>query len=479
MAQDNTIYDIAIIGGGPAGYVGAIRAGQLGLKVACIERDRLGGICNNWGCIPTKTLLASAEFYARLKHEAGDWGINVGEISHDWSKVIARSRKVADAGDRGIAMLFKKNKVAHIQGHARIVSGADKTGQCKIEVHDKPDHVAQTIEAKHIIIATGAGARSLPGAEFDGEKIIGYREAMTLPEQPKELLIVGAGAIGMEFAYFYNAFGTKVTVIEMLDRLLPIEDHEVSAAIEKSFKKQGVTIRTGHKTLAVRKTEQGVELDIAPSDDEKKVETLKGDKVLIAIGVQGKYDGLFGDGVQVELFKQHIKVDKRTYATNVKGLFAVGDVIGPPWLAHVASEEAIVCVERIAGHHADDIDYSAIPGCTYCLPQVASLGLTEQACKEKGLDFKVGKFPFMASGKARALGNTEGFVKLISDAKTGELLGAHLIGEHVTELLAEMGLAKRLEATTDEIIATMHAHPTLSEALHEAALGTQGRMIHF
>ncbi len=479
MPQDNTLYDIAIIGGGPAGYVGAIRAGQLGLKVACIERDRLGGVCNNWGCIPTKTLVASAEFYARLKHDAADWGINVSEISHDWAKVIARSRKVADAGDRGIAALFKKNKVTHIQGHARILNGADNHGKCRIEIHDKPDHVAQTIEAKNIIIATGAKARALPGAEFDGEKIIGSREAMSLPQQPKELLIVGAGAIGMEFAYFYNAFGTKVTIIEMLDHLLPIEDHEVSTAIERSFKKQGVTVRTGHKTLVVRKTADGVELDIAPTADEKKIETIKGDKVLVAIGVQGKFDGLFAPGLEVELFKHHIKVDKRTYATSVKGLYAVGDIIGPPWLAHVASEEAIVCVERIAGHHAHDIDYDAIPGCTYCLPQVASLGLTEQACKEKKLDYKVGKFPFMASGKARALGNTEGFVKLISDSKTGELLGAHLIGEHVTELLAEMGLAIRLEATTDEIIATMHAHPTLSEAIHEAALGTQGRTIHF
>ncbi|MEX0774520.1 MAG: dihydrolipoyl dehydrogenase [Phycisphaeraceae bacterium] len=486
MASDS-VYDIVIIGGGPAGYVGSIRAGQLGLKVACVERDKLGGICNNWGCIPTKALLANAELYHRIKHEAAAWGIEADNVRHNWEKVIGRSRGVADMGAKGVAALFKKNKVTHIQGHARIVSGAEKGGVCKVEIHDRPDHVAQTIEAKNVIIATGAGPRTLPGAgpgagdgaAFDGDKIISYKEAMALKEQPRELLIVGAGAIGMEFAYFYNCFGTKVMIVEMLDRLLPIEDREASAAVERSFRKQGIEVRTAHKTTAVRKTDAGVEIDIAPVSGEGKTETLRGDKVLVAIGVKGKFDGLLADTVKVEIVKDHIKVDKTTYATNVKGIYAVGDVIGPPWLAHVASEEAIICVERIAGHHPLEIDYGAIPGCTYCQPQVASLGLTEEACKQQGLKYKVGKFPYLASGKARAVGNTEGFVKLISDEKTGELLGAHMVGEAVTELLAEMGLAKRLEATTDEIIATMHAHPTLSEAIHEAALGTQGRMLHF
>jgi dihydrolipoamide dehydrogenase len=488
-------FDVVVIGGGPAGYVGAIRAAQLGLSVACVERGQLGGVCNNWGCIPTKALLAGAELYARLKHEAADWGILADNIRHDWSKVIGRSRSIADLGGKGIASLFKKHKITHVQGHARITAAG------KVEVH-KTDPiesawdtaadakaarttggVTERLTCKHIVIATGAIARSLPGAEFDGNRIIGAKDAMSLPEQPKHLIVIGAGAIGMEFAYFYNAFGTKVTVVEMLDRVLPNEDADVSAAVDKSFRKQGIDLHVAHKTTSVKPSDDGVEVTIASVKDEGKSQTLKGDRVLVAIGVRGRYDGLFSPNVKVETFKDHIKVDKRTYATSVKGIYAVGDVIGPPWLAHVASEEAIVCVERIAGHHADDIDYGAIPGCTYCLPQVASLGSTEQTLQAQGLkagsDYTVGKFPFLASGKARAMGNTEGFIKLLTDKKTGEILGVHMVGESVTELLAEMGLAKRLEATTDELIATMHAHPTLSEAVHEAALGAMGRMIHF
>ncbi len=473
-------FDVVIIGGGPAGYVGAIRAAQLGLKTACIERDKLGGICNNWGCIPTKALLAGAELYSRLKHEADDWGIKVDGLSHDWSQVIKRSRGIADLGDKGVASLFKKHKITHVQGHAKIAQ-ARAAGEATVEVTaPSGGDVQQVIKAKHVVIATGARPRALPGAEFDGDKIISYKEAMSLKEQPKELLIVGAGAIGMEFAYFYNAFGTKVTVIEMLDRLLPIEDDEVSKAIERAFKKQGITTHTATKTLKVETKKQSVELTVAPVDDESKTDTLKADKVLIAIGVTGNYEGLFDDSLGLAVDRGHITVDKDAgYKTNLPGIYAVGDIIGPPWLAHVASEEAIACVELIAGHKPDAIDYGAIPGCTYCHPQVASIGLTERAAKEQEIEYTVGKFPLLASGKARAVGATEGFIKLIADKKYGQILGAHMIGENVTELIAEIGLAMRLEATADEIIATMHAHPTISESIHEAALGTEGRMIHF
>ncbi len=472
MAQNQT-FDLIVIGGGPGGYVGAIRAAQLGMRVACIERDRLGGVCLNWGCIPTKALLAGAEFYHKLKHEAAGWGIEADNVRHDWGKVIARSRGVADNLNKGVGFLFKKHGVTHVQGQARIASPG------VVQVTDASGQPGTALHAKHVLISTGAVPRSLPGADFDGQTIISSKEAMSLPTQPKRLVIVGAGAIGMEFAYFYNAFGTQVTVIEMMDRLLPIEDEEVSKAIAKAYRKAKIDCRTSTKTLAVKKTGSGVEATIAPVDDESKTETIAGDKLLVAIGVRGRYDGLFDPALGIELFKDHIKVDKTTYQTSVAGIYAVGDVIGPPWLAHVASEEAIVCVEQLAGHHPTPIDYDAIPGCTYCQPQVASFGLTERACREKGVAYKVGKFPFQASGKAQAVGHTDGFVKIITDEKYGEIIGAHMIGENVTELIAELGLAKRLEATAEEVIATIHAHPTMSEAVHEAALGTQGRMLHF
>lgn len=475
-------FDVVFIGGGPAGYVGAIRAAQLGLASCCIERDKLGGICLNWGCIPTKALLAGAEFYSRLKHEVSEWGIEADNVRHNWDKVIGRSRGVASNLNKGVHALFKKNKVTHIHGVAKILSPT------KLEVRaigddGKAGEVSESIFAKHIIIATGAGPRALPGAPFDGDRIISYKEAMSLKEQPKKLIIVGAGAIGMEFAYFYNAFGTQVTVIEMLDRVMPGEDEEISQAILRSFKKQGIDCRPATKTLSVKKTDAGVEVVVAPVNDEKKTDTLEADKVLVAIGVVGKFEGVFDESLGIKTDRSHIVVNTDDYQTNIGGIYAVGDVIGPPWLAHVAMEEAIVCVEKIAGHHPTPIDYDSIPGCTYCLPQVASLGKTEQKLKElgkkKGEDYRVGKFPFSASGKAQALGNTEGFVKIISDAKTGEIIGVHMLGENVTELLAEMGLAKRLEATSNELIATMHAHPTLSEAVHEAALGAEGQMLHF
>ncbi len=475
----DTSFDLVIVGGGPAGYVGAIRAAQLGLSVACVERDKLGGVCLNWGCIPTKALLAAAEFYHRLQHNADTWGIHADNVRHDWPTVIGRSRNVAGNLNKGIHSLFKKHKITHFEGHAYI----PKPGTVQVHAVDDVEHKnkpAHTLTAKHILIATGAAPRTIPGVEFDGDKVIASKEAMTLDKQPDHLLIVGAGAIGMEFAYFYNAFGTKVTVVEMLDRLLPVEDHEVSKAIERAFKKQKIDTYTAHKTTAIEKTDKGIKATIEPVEGAKgKPTTVEADKVLLATGVRGRYDGLFDDSLKLETHKDHIKVDRNTYATSVKGVYATGDVIGPPWLAHVAMDEAVVCVEQLAGHHPTPIDYDAIPGCTYCHPQVASLGKTEQQCKDEGLDYNVGKFPFTASGKAQAMDATEGFIKLITGKKHGEILGCHMIGENVTELIAELGLAQRLEATADEIIATIHAHPTLSEAVHEAALGTDNRMLHF
>ncbi len=466
-------FDLVVIGGGPGGYVGAIRAAQLGMSVACVERDRLGGVCLNWGCIPTKALLANAQFYYELKHQAPAWGIEADNVRHDWDKVIGRSRGVADNLNKGVAFLFKKNKITHIHGHAHIASPG------VVQVTDPSGRPVMSLHAKNVLISTGAVPRSLPSADFDGDRIISSKEAMVLKDQPEKLLIVGAGAIGMEFAYFYNAFGTQVTVIEMLDRLLPIEDDEVSKAIAKSFRRVGIDCRTSTKTVSIKKTSNGVELTVAPLGDPNKAQVLVADKVLIAIGVRGRYDGLFDDSLGIDFYKDYIKVDKTTYQTSVQGIHAVGDVIGPPWLAHVASEEAVVCVERLAGHKPTPIDYDAIPGCTYCQPQVASVGLTERDCKQRGIACRVGKFPFQASGKAQAVGHTEGFVKIIASEEHGQILGAHMVGDSVTELIAELGLAIRLEATVQEVIATIHAHPTLSEAVHEAALGADGRMLHF
>ena len=480
MLPESSSFDLVLIGGGPAGYVGAIRAAQLGLKVACVEMDQLGGVCLNWGCIPTKALLAAAEFYDKLKHEAGDWGISTGRVSHDWKKVISRSRQVAANLNKGVHGLFRKHKVAHIAGRAKI------TAPGQLQVTDQSGQVSHELAAKHVVIATGAEPRPLPvpGGEFDGERIISSKQAMVLAPQPKRLLIVGAGAIGMEFAYFYHAFGTEVVMVEMLDHLLPNEDHEVSAAIEKAWRKQKIEYHVKTKTLGVTKKDNGVSLTIAPTAKENETQVLTGDVVLVAVGVKGKYEGLFDEALGIAVEKDHIKVNAQAgdYQTNLPGVYAVGDVIGPPWLAHVAMEEAVACVEKIAGHAPDPIDYDAIPGCTYCRPQVASLGKTQQACEADGMkagaDFRVGKFPFIASGKAQAAGETQGFVKVIADEKHGAILGVHMIGEHVTELIAELGLAMRLEATVEEVIATMHAHPTLSEAVHESMLATAGRVLH-
>ncbi len=500
-------YDLVVIGGGPAGYVGAIRAAQLGLKVACVERGKLGGVCLNWGCIPSKSLLANAELYEKVTQEADQWGLTFTDLKTDWSKVIGRSRGVADKLNKGIGFLLKKNKIEHIQGNAKITKGKKGSSPCEIQVSDATVNdtrtdapvefgkVKQTITADNVLVATGSVARDLPFAKFDNDKIIGAREAMTLKDQPKKLIVVGAGAIGIEFAYFYHTYGTEVTVVEMLDRILPVEDNDISAALEKIYKKAGMGLRTGHTTTNVEKTKNGVKVTIAPvkdgKPDESKKEVLEADKVLIAIGVKGRYDGLFDDSLGLQTVKDHIKTDYDpskpeaqdiTYATSVPGVYAVGDVIGPPWLAHVASEEAIVCVERIAGHDPIAIDYSVIPGCTYCHPQVASVGYTERALKEQGLkkgeDYEVGSYSLQSHGKAIATGQNKGLVKVIRGLPRGEILGAHILGDQATEMIAELTLARRLEATTEEINVTVHAHPTMHEAVHEASLASEGRVIH-
>lgn len=475
-------FDLVVIGGGPGGYVAAIRAAQLGKRVACVERDKLGGVCLNWGCIPTKALLAGAEMKSKLEHDGAAFGITVDQIKVDWEKVIGRSRGVAGNLNKGVGFLFKKNKVTHVAGHAFVPAAG------RVEVYENAEAKAsgaapqKTLTAEKILVCTGAQPRELPGLPFDGKRVLAARDAMVLAERPQKMLIVGSGAIGMEFAYFYNAFGTEVTVVEMLDRVMPVEDQEVSAAVKKAFEKQGIRILLEHRTESIDVGESGIRAHVSSVKGAAATETIEADCVLVAIGVRGRYDGLFDDSLGLETFKDHLKVDYRrerpTYETSVPGIYAAGDVIGPPWLAHVASEEAIVAVERMFGHEVDDIDYDAIPGCTYCHPQVASIGYTTQRADEEGLAYDVGTFPFQASGKAQAMGETTGFVKLLTGKKHGEILGAHMIGEGVTELLAEMSLAIKMEATADEIIGTIHAHPTMSEAIHEAALGTEGRMIH-
>ncbi|MFZ4597109.1 MAG: dihydrolipoyl dehydrogenase [Terrimicrobiaceae bacterium] len=455
-------YDLIVVGGGPAGYVGAIRAGQLGKKVACVEMDRAGGTCLNWGCIPTKSLLKNAEVYQMLTHHAGDFGLTVEGFKFDWEKVIGRSRKVADKLAGGIEMLFKKNKIDYIRGEASIV----KPGV--VEVTDK-DGKKSEIKGAKLLIATGVVAREMPGFPFNGKSVIGSKQAMVLPTQPKDIVIIGAGAIGIEFAYFFNAFGTKVTVVEMLPNILPVEDTEVSVALEKSLTKQGIKLLTGTKVDKAETTNKGVRLTVSG----KTQETIEAEIALVAIGVSP----LMPQGLKLETDpKGWIKTDDN-YETSVKGIYGAGDIIGPPWLAHVASYEAIQAVEGMfAGKKPSKV--KVFPGCTYCQPQVASVGLTERAAKEKGLKFKVGKFPFLASGKALAVGESEGFVKLLVGEKHGEILGAHIIGADATEMIAELGLAITLEATYEELISTIHAHPTLSEAVHEAAEQSQGHAIH-
>ncbi|MBX3385579.1 MAG: dihydrolipoyl dehydrogenase [Phycisphaeraceae bacterium] len=511
-------FDVVVIGGGPAGYVAAIRASQLGFKTAIIERAKLGGVCLNWGCIPSKALLANAELVEKIKTQDDQkfWGLKIsGEVGFDWDRIIGRSRDVAAKLNKGVEFLMKKNKVTHFVGNGKIVAGRKGSQPCKVEVQEckvqeeltsapaEPGKTTQTLTANHVIVATGSVARDLPFAKFDGDKIWGAREAMYNKKRPERLIIVGAGAIGIEFAYVYHSMGTKVTIVEMLDRLLPVEDKDVSDAMTKLYKKHGFDIRTSTTTTAVEKTASGVKVTIAPfvngKADESKKETLEADKVLLAIGVKGRTDGLCDASLGLRIEKDHIVTDFKPgvtrneaidYKTSVDGVYAVGDVIGPPWLAHVASEEAYLCVERIAwkagklpgNHEPIPLDYTVIPGCTYCVPQVASVGFTEQKLIEQGLvkgkDYSVGKYPFTALGKAIAAGHTDGFVKILRGLPRGEILGAHIMGDQATELIAEMSLARRLEATTEELICTVHAHPTMHESIREAALDSEGRVVN-
>ena len=462
-------YEIAVLGGGPGGYVAAIRAAQLGFKTVVIDKDKLGGICLNWGCIPTKSLLKNAEIYDNVKIHGKEFGIYTKELSFNFNEIIQRSRGISDKITNNVEILIKKNKIDRIRGFGKLIS------QNEIEILDKDGKKNETITADNIIIATGARPKTFPNIPIDRKNIITSTEAMNLSEQPKELIIIGAGAIGIEFAYFYSVLGTKVTVIEMLDHILPVEDAEVSQALEKNFKKRGIDIYS--KTMVEKAEVKGNKVSVTINQNgEKKV--LTADKVLSAIGVTGNVEGFGLEKLGVELFKNHIKVDKKTYQTNVKNIYAIGDVIGPPWLAHVASAEGIHCVESIKGIKNPEVDYENIPGCTYCQPQVASVGLTEAKAKELGYELKIGKFPFMASGKAFAVGEREGFVKLIFDAKYGELLGGHIIGSEATELIAEVALARAMEATGHSIIKTVHAHPTLSESIMEAAANAYGEAIH-
>ena len=460
-------YDIIVVGSGPGGYVTAIRASQLGLKTAIVEKESLGGICLNWGCIPTKALLKSANVYEYLTH-AKDYGITVSDASADFDAIIARSRGVANGMSTGIQFLMKKNKIDVIKGHGTVLAGK------KVEVTAEDGTKTVYSAEKAIILATGARSRKLPNLPQDGKKIIGYREAMTLPQQPKKLVVVGSGAIGVEFAYFYNALGTDVTIIEFQSNIVPVEDEEVSKQLEKSFKKSGIKVMTKSAVESVDTSGAGCKVSVKT---EKGIEVLECDVVLSAAGVETNIENIGLETVGIATDKGRVLVNEY-YQTNIPGYYAIGDIVPGPALAHVASAEGIICVEKIAGHHPEPLDYGNIPGCTYCSPEVASVGLTEKAAKEKGLDIKVGKFPFSASGKASAAGAKDGFVKLIFDAKYGELLGAHMIGANVTEMIAEIVAVRKLEVTGEALIKTVHPHPTMSEAVMEAAAAAYGEVIH-
>ncbi len=459
-------FDLIVIGSGPGGYVAAIRASQLKMKVAIVEKESLGGICLNWGCIPTKALLKSAQVFEYIQH-ASDYGINVKEATHDFNAVIQRSRGVADGMSKGIQFLMKKNNITVLNGYGKLAAKG------KVEVTGE-DGKKEIHEAKNIILATGARSRELPALKIDGSKIIGYREAMSLPKQPKSIVVVGSGAIGCEFAYFYNAMGTKVTIVEFLPNILPLEDEEVSKTLAKSYKKNGIEIMTDSEVTHVDTSGKGCVVTIKTKKGEEKIEC---DVVIAAVGIQTNLENLGLETLGVKTDKGKVLVDDY-YKTNVDGVFAIGDIVKGPALAHVASAEGIICVEKIAGHHPEPLDYGNIPSCTYCWPEVASVGMTEKQAKEAGYEVKVGKFPFSVSGKASAAGSKEGFVKVIFDAKYGEWLGAHMIGANVTEMIAEVVAARKLETTGHEIIKTVHPHPTMSEAVMEAAAQAYDECIH-
>ena len=455
-----------MLGSGPGGYVAAIRASQLGLKTAIVEAEELGGICLNWGCIPTKALLKSAQVYEYINH-ASDYGITVKDATADFGSMVKRSRGVADGMSKGVQFLMKKNKIEIISGWGKIQPGK------KVEVSDK-DGKKTVYAGYHILIATGARARELPTLKIDNEKVIGYRKAMTLENQPKSMVVVGSGAIGVEFAYFYNAIGTKVTVVEFMDRIVPVEDEEVSKALEKSYKKSGITIMTSSEVTKVDTKGAGCKVTVKTAKGE---EVLECDVVLSAAGVVSNLENIGLEEVGILVDKGKIQVNEY-YQTNMPGYYAIGDVVPGPALAHVASAEGIICVEKIAGHHPEALDYGNIPGCTYCSPEVASVGMTEAKAKAAGYELRIGKFPFSASGKASASGAKEGFVKLVFDKKYGELLGAHLIGANVTEMIAEIVAIRKLETTGQELIKTVHPHPTMSEAIMEAAAAAYDEVIH-
>ncbi|MCH2214483.1 MAG: dihydrolipoyl dehydrogenase [Flavobacteriales bacterium] len=459
-------YDIIVLGSGPGGYVTAIRASQLGFKTAVVEKESLGGICLNWGCIPTKALLKSANVFEYMNH-ASDYGITIQEPQVDFSGMINRSRGVADGMSKGVTFLMKKNKIDVIMGEGKVKAGK------KLDVTDK-DGKTTTYEADHIIVATGARAKELPNVKVDGKKIIEYRKAMTMDKQPKKMVVMGSGAIGCEFAYFYNAIGTEVTIVEYLDNIVPREDEEVSKQLARTFKKNGIKIMTGAAVESVDTSGAGCKVKVKTKKGE---EILDCDVVLSAVGVTPNTEGIGLEDVGIATDRGLIQVDEY-YKTNIPGYYAIGDCVPGPALAHVASAEGILCVEKIKGENVQPIDYDNIPSCTYCSPEVSSVGMTEAAAKEAGIEIKVGKFPFSASGKAKAAGHSDGFVKLIFDAKYGELLGGHMIGANVTEMIAEIVSIRKLETTGHEIIKTVHPHPTMSEAVMEAAAAAYDEVIH-
>jgi dihydrolipoamide dehydrogenase len=460
-------FDVLIIGSGPGGYVAAIRAAQLGFKTAVVEKESLGGICLNWGCIPTKSLLKSAQVFDYFKH-AEEYGITLsGEAKPDFKEVIKRSRGVADGMSKGVQFLLKKNKVEVLSGFGKLL------GKKQVEV-SADDGKKTKVEAEHIILATGARSRELPNLKLDGKKVIGYRKAMSLPELPGSMVVVGSGAIGSEFAHFYNSMGTKVTLVEFLPNVVPLEDEEVSKQLERSFKKAGIKVMTNSSVESVDTSGSKCKVKIKTKKGEEQTEA---DVVLSAVGIAPNLEDIGLEELGITLEEGKIKVDEYL-KTNVEGIYAIGDIVGGPALAHKASAEAILCVENIAGHKVEPIDYANIPACTYTTPEVASVGMTEKAAKEAGYEIKVGKFPFTASGKASAAGHKDGFVKMIYDAKYGELLGAHMIGANVTEMIAEIVVARKLETTGYEMIKSVHPHPTMSEAIMEASAAAYDEVIH-
>nr|WP_299066858.1 dihydrolipoyl dehydrogenase [uncultured Allomuricauda sp.] len=459
-------FDVIVLGSGPGGYVTAIRASQLGLKTAIVEKESLGGVCLNWGCIPTKALLKSAQVFEYLKH-AEDYGLSAKKVEHDFDAVVKRSRGVADGMSKGVQFLMKKNKIEILNGFGKVQPG--KKVLVKGEHGDTAEYTAD-----HIIIATGARSRELPSLPQDGKKVIGYREAMSLKEQPKKLIVVGSGAIGIEFAYFYNSMGTEVTVVEYLPNIVPVEDEDVSKQLERSFKKAGVKIKTSAEVTHVDTSGEGVKATVKTAKGE---EVLEADIVLSAVGIKTNIENIGLEDVGIAVDRDKILVNDY-YQTNIPGYYAIGDVTQGQALAHVASAEGILCVEKIAGMHVEALDYGNIPGCTYCIPEIASVGLTEKQAKEQGYDIKVGKFPFSASGKAKASGNPDGFVKVIFDAKYGEWLGCHMIGVGVTDMIAEAVVARKLETTGHEVLKAVHPHPTMSEAVMEAVADAYDEVIH-